>query len=176
MTKVSFLLCFLHTRLDLACLKSYQTEITIWMKTNKRRKYVNVSSTIQEIFIADKIKTQCDKRPLLRASGEWTAFLLWLLNFLSCRPFLLLLDCHCSTVVIHNGLGVCVPCLQLHAPLIPVLPSEQAWTTHPFPSLLTRNAGNISYRPVWENQAILNAWLPVKAQRNPNGNCWTCHS
>ena len=85
--------------------------------------------------------------------GFWT--------FSASGTFLPVQDCNCSGVVINNDLGVYVACLLLHAPLIPVLPSEQASTTHPTSLMRSQGkAGNISQRPVWENQDIHNASLP----------------
>lgn len=107
------------------------------METNKQRKYANISSAVQKVLIYDKIKTQWDQWASLQASGKRTAFLHWLLNLLCCRPFLRLQDYYCSSVVINNDLGVYIACLQLNAPLILVLPFEQAWTTHPTSLLLS---------------------------------------
>ncbi len=162
-------LAFYTENADFECLKCYHPAITIWMETNKMRKYANISSAVQKVLISDKIKTQCDQWASLQASSKWTAFLHWLLNFLCHRPFLLLQYYHCSGVVINNGLGVYVARLQLHAPLILVLPSEQAWTTHPTSLMLSWG------RPVWENQDIHNAWLQ-KRQFNTNRNHSLYHS
>lgn len=138
MTVVLFTACFLHKNAAFECLKCYHPAITIWMETNEMRKYTNISSAAQMVLISDKIKTQCDQWASAQASSKWTAFLHWLLNFLCCRPFLLLQDYHCSGVVINNDLGVYAGRLQLHTPLILVLPSEQAWTTHPTSLMLSQ--------------------------------------
>lgn len=121
--------------------------------------YANISSAAQKILISDKINTQCDQWD----SGKWTAFLHWLLNFLCCRLFLQLQDYYCSSVVINNGLGVCVACLQLHAPLILVSPSEQAWTTHPTSVLLSHK--DPCERPRHPQRST------GKGQFNPNRSC-----
>lgn len=154
---------------DFECLKCYHAAITIWMETNKWRKYANISSAAQKVLIADKIKTQCEHWVSLQASGKWTTFH-WLLNFLCCRPFLLLQGEYCSGVVINNDLGVYVARLQLHAPLILVLPSEQAWTTHPTSLALSQGKGRRHHSQTCVRKARHPLRLTAKRQFNTNRN------
>lgn len=109
------------------------------MEANKLRKQTNISSEEKKDLICDEIKTQCHHWVAAQLSGKWTAFLPRLLNvFLLQAFFFLLLKHHCcSGEVTSNDLGVYAARLQLNAPMILVLLSEQALTTHPTSLILS---------------------------------------
>lgn len=111
-----------------------------------------MSHLAKKVLISDKIKTHCDQR------ANMAAVLQRLLNFLCCRPSLPLQNC--SSVVTNNDMGVCAACLQFYAPLVLVLPSEEAWTTHP---ALTEKTGDIQPRhPQPNSQNILSVSYKLK--------------